>query len=265
MNKHRDPERRNRRIEDYPKRCMFCAKEIPDDEFSREHSPPKCFYEKLLRNDVDLKGLELPAHKNCNNSFSGDNEYVRNILAGVLGAENSSGAKALVNGVIPIFMKNSTPKKLEATYKKVKLRPAYSNSGIFLGNKPSIEVEWSRIERVLFNMIKGIYYKVSMQPMPTNFHLLVLDASVLPSEVVHHDVEQMVHWQSIKGDPEVFRCRYKIQRNNTEAIFLINLFNYFYFWGEALSPEALKKYQNKELFKPSSPKSKILVPYYLAY
>ncbi|MBL4885031.1 MAG: hypothetical protein JKY95_10925 [Planctomycetaceae bacterium] len=265
MDKQGKQKRRNGRIEDFPKLCMFCAGEINENEFTAEHFVPKCFYEKLLRDDVDLKGLELPAHKNCNNSFSADNEYVRNVLAGGLGAENSSGAKALVNGLISNFMKNSSDRKLKETY-DVELRPVYTNSGIYLGDKPLIKLEWPRIKRVLFNIMRGIYYKVSMQPMPADFHLCIMDASTLPREIVEHNMKAMVLWQTVSGDPDVFQCCYALQEVNekvTEAHFLINLFENYSFLGSAHSEESLVKYQRRDLFKPSSSNSKVLVPFYL--
>lgn len=266
MNKQRDLERKNGRIKGFPNQCMFCTKEISDIEFSREHFVPKCFFEKSLRNNIDLKGLELPAHKNCNNSFSADKEYVRNVLAGGLGAENSSGAKALVNGAISNFMKNSSAKKLEATYKNIKHRPGFTESGLYLGKKPSFEVEWSRIERVLFNIMKGIFFKVKKKPMPADFHLWVNDASTLPREIVEHNIKVMVPWQTVSGDPDVFQCRYAFQEVNekvTEAHFFIQLFKKHYFLGGAYSKESLVKHRKKNSFKPS-PKSNVLRPFYLS-
>ena len=57
--------------------CMFCGDQIPAGQLTMEHFVPKGLWEKGYRPN---KMKTLPAHQACNQSFSGDNEYFRDVL-----------------------------------------------------------------------------------------------------------------------------------------------------------------------------------------
>ena len=61
-----------------PQLCMFCGDEIRPDELTMEHFVPKALWEKG-RHPEKMK--TLPAHKTCNQAFSDDNEYFRDVMA----------------------------------------------------------------------------------------------------------------------------------------------------------------------------------------
>jgi hypothetical protein len=54
--------------------CYLCGKAVEGD-FSRDHVPPKQFYEEGLRRKYNPNLFWLPVHKSCNKSFQHDEDY----------------------------------------------------------------------------------------------------------------------------------------------------------------------------------------------
>ncbi|ASG01710.1 hypothetical protein CEG15_16335 [Vibrio anguillarum] len=57
-------------------KCVYCCNEIKEEEFAREHVPPKSFFKKGTSSLITI-----PACRACNNKKSSDDEFVLNILS----------------------------------------------------------------------------------------------------------------------------------------------------------------------------------------
>jgi hypothetical protein len=120
------------------------------------------------------------------------------------------------------------------------------------------EVEWDRIERVLFNVMKGIFYVSQKRPLPKDFILCVKDVQEVEEQIVGQAASFMVPWQSF-GD-SAFACRYVVSSKEPieKMTCLIQLYQNRIFLGEAISPALLGL--DGELFVPAQSGSPILVP-----
>lgn len=234
--------------------CMFCGQPIRDDELTMEHFVPKGLWEKG-KHPVHTR--TLPAHKECNQAFSLDNEYFRDVLLFEEGVEQHPKAREVQQGAIARKMMKKFGSILR-NIKKVGLRRVHTPAGIDLGYRPTFEVEWDRIERVLCNVIKGVFYVSQHRPLPEHFLISVSDVHSVDPEWLTKTVDFMCPWQSF-GDT-VFCCRYVRSSKDpiTKFTCLMQFYEHRLFIGEALDPQLVG--QDGDLFVPAEPNSKILVP-----
>lgn len=242
---------------DSPNLCMFCGKVIATEELSMEHFVPKGLWEDANRPPC-IK--TLPAHKSCNQFFSSDNEYFRDVLIMVEGATQKceSARKVSAGSIRRKFQKRFG--SIVKTAKNIAERPTQTSSGIYLGMLPSFEIDWPRMQRVLFNVMKGIFYQVEKTPMPQDFELEVYDTETLDFSPYKRTVDSMVDWQSFGDD--AFLCRYTfVRRPPTQAMAcLMQFYRNRMFYGAAMSPQFIEEQMKRKLFTVSRPGSSILVP-----
>ena len=225
--------------------CMFCGREIDDIELTQEHFVPKCLWEKGSRPN---KTRTLPAHRSCNNSFSEDNDYFRDVLAAEMGAEKNEAARLVQQG----SLKRKLSKRPGAIFKNLSnIKHVWVTlpSGLVIQTL-SYEVDSNRIARVLHNVIKGIYYTTQREPLPEGYVLEAVDLAIVDdkeySGFVQKTVSLMVDWQSFGDD--AFACRYVV--SSSKPITKMNCLMQFYgnrlFFGQALHPDEVEKIKQQQ-------------------
>ncbi len=216
-----------------PKLCMFCGKDESFGPMSKEH-----FAFKSLWAGPRPEGTRtVLAHEHCNTKFSEDNDYVRDILAMEAGAEQHPEVKRLQEGKLKRKLQNR-PGAFAKTLKNLRLVPHFTPSGLYVGNAPVFDVDWPRINRVLHNVIKGIYYTAVDEPLPQDcvFGVIpVTDDKTL--EYCRPLIDCMVDWQSFRDD--VFRCRYVTSTSDQRINCLMQFYRKRLFFGEALPPRTI--------------------------
>ncbi len=244
------------------KLCMFCERPIDPDELTQEHFIPKALWE----NDRPSGTKTLPAHRSCNQRFAKDNEYFRDVLVMQEGARQHSEAQKLQDGKMERKLKKR-PGSFISTFKNLGIRPVRTPSGIEIGNHPTFQVDMQQIERVLCNVMKGIFYVSQGRPMPQGFIVTAKDANLVDQAWLTDVVGRMCPWQSF-GDT-VFCCRYVANRKkpgkdtheNSEPIaqmaFLMQFYEHRVFVGDAFDPEFFVK--DGDPFVAANAKSSILV------
>ncbi len=239
-----------------PMLCMFCGKDETHGPMNREDFAPRGLWEKGHRPPFVRK---VPAHIACNSAFSEDNEYFRDVLALELGAvEKCDAAKLVVEGAIDRKLAKR-PGSIAKTLKNFRNRPIVTPSGLLIGEMPGFEVDPTRIQRVLFNVMKGIYFTAQKTPMPLDFQLEVYDTQCIEEDPYRRTVESMVPWQTFGDD--AFMCRYRMFGKPTKGMAcLMHFYKNRMFYGIAMSPQMEEEEKNREMFLPASPKSPILVP-----
>lgn len=236
--------------------CMFCGDEIQPDQLTMEHFVPKGLWEKGHR----PKGMKtLPAHKSCNNAFSEDNEYFRDVMVIEEGAERHPEGNRVRGGAIDRKFRERFG-SIVKTLKNVGMRPVHTPSGIYLGNHPTFEVDSERVERVLCNVMKGIFYVAQKRPLPQDFILSVSDIRELDPEWVTKTVSFMVPWQSFGDGDSAFCCRYVVSSKKPveKMTCLMQFYENRLFLGEAISPKLLG--ENGDLFVRVRDGASVVVP-----
>jgi len=238
-----------------PKLCMFCGEEISSVDLTMEHPVPRGLWEQGHR----PQGMRtLPAHKTCNNGFSPDDEYFRNVMLLEDGAVQNCDAARIVDSQTVERMLQKRPGtliKAAKNLREVRVADASGNSSI----RPVFDVDVSRIERVLFKVMKGIFYIAQKTPMPQDFVLEVCDTNLVDGAPFRRTVESMVDWQSFGDD--AFQCRYLVIGRPAAAFAcLMRFYQNRLFYGAALSPPFADQERSRDVFVPCRKGSSILVP-----
>jgi hypothetical protein len=171
--------------------------------------------------------------------MSVDDEYFRNVLVLQQGAiENCEAARIVnANSVERMFRKRpGTAKKAMRNLRDDWVR---GPSGLFV-RRTVFDVDTQRIERVLFKIMKGIFYIARKVPMPQEFVSTVCDTEFVNGRPYAQICNSMVDWQSFGSN--AFMCRYVVFEN--PPVFfacLIKIYQNRLFYGEAVVPELLKQ------------------------
>jgi len=146
--------------------CVICG---VNPATSDDHIPPKCLF--AIKNRFNL--LKLPACFECNNSTSTDDEYLRSVLISRADVEESQGMDELRNLLIRSL---SNPDQLgfQKLYSgAVSFKNIFTPTGIYLGNKPVLYVNYERLEKILAKIIRGLYYHHTKRTLKKEYSIKI--------------------------------------------------------------------------------------------
>lgn len=183
------------------KLCMFCGKEIRPEDLTWEHFAPKGLWDKERPQGTRT----VPAHRSCNQSYSDDNEYFRDVLVSELGADKHPEVKKILAGTLERKLKKR-PGSLAKTFKGLAIREVATSSGLLIGTAPSFSIEWDRLERVLINIMRGVYFITQNAPLPQDWKCSARAVDETLFEEIKNLISRMPPTQTF-GDT-VFKTRY---------------------------------------------------------
>lgn len=161
--------------------CYLCGEKIVG-RVSWDHVPPKQFYASILRKSVNLNLLTLPTHKSCNISYGKDEEYFLHSLAPV--AKHTKTGAEIWKDIKKVAQKKESCKLIRKVYHEFTNMPNH----IYL--PPGIvakKFEFDRIERVIWKIIRGLYYVEFNEILPQHFDhgIEIYDQYNRPREEFH--------------------------------------------------------------------------------
>lgn len=139
--------------------CVYCGQKA---SLTSDHIPPKNLFPKPRPSNL----ITVPACHNCNQSASKDDEYLRLML---VMREDVFEQPAAADIWKKTFKGLKRPESLTFTkniLKSISRKPAYTDSGIFNGNKASYNVDFSRLDAVVERIIRGLFYHHSGYRLP---------------------------------------------------------------------------------------------------
>lgn len=137
-----------------PKLCVYCGQLTSRADRSKEHCVPQCLWPDKLPNRM----MTVPAHRSCNGGYAKDDEYFRNIVVAMRGADRHPAARALIDGKVNDCYMNR-PHLLRNHLLNYNLRTVESPGGLLLGNVPVFDVETDRLHRVLDKICRCLFYE----------------------------------------------------------------------------------------------------------
>lgn len=141
--------------------CIYCGStEKPTDD----HIPPKSLFAKPRPNNL----MTVPSCESCNKGFQLDDDYFYMLMQ--TGAETSEHPELLKTKekfVRSIHRKESKGFR-QSILEKTFIQEVSTEGGIYLGNAPVLDVDWSRVERVVGRIVKGLFYKEKSFVLPCN-------------------------------------------------------------------------------------------------
>ncbi len=133
--------------------CYLCG-ELGAD--TRDHVPSRAF---LPRSNYHGKPrITLPAHRTCNEQFSADEEYVRDLLAPSSLELNLRGVSDVLNASIRALGTKAGAKRREKFLEKAVVIHKRTKSGLYAGKALGIPFERERVNRVGTKIARGIIY-----------------------------------------------------------------------------------------------------------
>jgi hypothetical protein len=210
--------------------CAYCGKDESVGPMDDEHFVARCLWDDGHR-PADMKTVRT--HQSCNNSFSDDDNYFRDVLAFEEGAKAHSEIKRLHEGPI----KRKFKKRFGAVKKSLKnvgWYPVHSPGGVYLGHAPCFEMDWSRVQRVLQKIMKVVYCLTQKEPMPHDWLFTIPRPEPRVFDESAQLIASMVPWQSFGDD--VFCCRYCIHSEGAMGC-LMAFYRCKIFLGTAASPQ----------------------------
>lgn len=219
--------------------CMFCGHDRTHGKMSREHFVPKGLWAGPRPN----RTVTLPAHVACNNRFAADNEYFRNALASHHTADAHPEAKRLLEGKIRRELEKN-PAKARKFFKNIRMVNVQTPSGLYLGQAPAFEVDPMRMERVLKNIVRGVFYVHRGYPLPPDVPLKVNPGDEHILSMAAPLIDKMPpKWRHFGDD--VFACRYLIDaRFKTFIACLMVFYRRISYFGLSMPPELAEERRN---------------------
>jgi hypothetical protein len=184
-----------------PKLCMFCGRDETFGLMNREHFVPR----GLWAGPRPSGTRTCPAHVDCNKRFAEDNDYFRLVIASDEDSMPHTEAQRVLEGPVRSMMIDSPGRYLRHA-KDFALRSRYSRGGIYLGEHGSFSIDFPRIGRVVQNVVKGIFYTVTGNPLGQDRKILVWDETDPPMELAEFFQSRMGPWYDF-GD-QVFTWRH---------------------------------------------------------
>ena len=180
--------------------CHLCGNPIIDD-LTREHVPPRQFYEKTIRTGKNL--LTVPTHKECNNSYQFDEDYFVHTLV-PLAMDTYSGSHLLNHLFTEQYKENKNIPLSRKVLSEFDKRP----SGLYLPKDKVVKhFDPERFWRVVWKITKGLFfyeYKIFLPDnLPNRFEI------VSPGENISEEFEFITQEPSHGKYPEVFDYKYR--------------------------------------------------------
>lgn len=132
--------------------CYLCGKLGAD---SKDHVPPKGLLP--AGNYRGQQRITVPAHKSCNSSASGDEEYLRDVLIQEAALLNLPEASTLSDKVWRAWSKSGW-NRYQRFLENARLVQLRTPSGIYAGRATAVNVDRDRVKAVGIKIFRGIVY-----------------------------------------------------------------------------------------------------------
>jgi hypothetical protein len=213
-----------------PRLCVFCGKDESLGPLTKEHFVPKCLWARKRPQHT----LTVPAHDRCNREYSDDNEYFRDVLAIGDNCADHPEVQKLLRGKIRRKLRARRGAFLK-TLQTAALYPVYTASGLFVGHAPRFDWDWNRMETVLKNVMKGMFFSLMAYPMPQEMELYVGNVrNESDLAQIRQVVDAMSPWMGFGDD--VFGCRAVFHSTGKYMYCLMRFYRSELFYGQGVLP-----------------------------
>jgi len=168
---------------------MFCGKDESFGPMNKEHFVPKGMWAGPRPSGTKT----CPAHIECNKQFSEDNDYFRLVIASDDDARPHDEAQRVLDGPVTKMMAD-TPGRYFRHAKDFATRSRFSRGGVYLGEQGCFPINFLKIDRVLHNVVKGLFYTTTGMPLGQDRDIRVYREEESRTETVNFFQSKMGHW-----------------------------------------------------------------------
>jgi hypothetical protein len=115
--------------------------------------------------------ITVPACEDCNGGASPDDEWFRLALSIRENVKGNPARDAIVPVVERSMMKSAAPGFAQGVQANIHHVPRFTESGIFVGDRPVIAADRERLQRVAIRITKGLFYHEKGHRLPDGFHV----------------------------------------------------------------------------------------------
>jgi len=127
-----------------------------------DHIPPKALFPEPRPSNM----LTVPCCKNCNESFSKDDEYFRTALVSHAFVCSDPNVQAVNEKLLRSMSQPEAAAMASAIRKSLHVVDVTSRGGIYLGRSPAMMVNADRINRITDRIARGLFYITHDYPVP---------------------------------------------------------------------------------------------------
>src|SRR6266849_6567270 len=166
-----------------PQLCVYCGIRLA---IENEHVIGKVFYVRPPKH-----GITVPSCAACNRGRGDggtrdlhlDEEYMRNVLCLAQGTQDHPVVDALLTGRVTRSFRRRSGKLRASVLKTIRFTERRGKDGLFEPySSPFIRPDFSRFQRVLRKITRGLYYRVANKPLPGDYVVLA-NPAVRPHEL----------------------------------------------------------------------------------
>lgn len=148
--------------------CAFCG---VFGRITNDHVPPK----NLFHGHPDDELIKVPACDECNQGAKKDDEYFRAFLVAQAAVSDHPQAQKL-NDHIRKKMDENERKGFEALmFSQLQIMELVTPSGIVLERQKVHYADYSRLQKILKKIVKGLYYREFGRILPSTLNIAVVD------------------------------------------------------------------------------------------
>jgi hypothetical protein len=166
-----------------PKICAYCGQNTAT---TKDHVFPLCLFTQPLPANM----ITVPACDQCNNSKSGDDHYVRDMLVTDYRTFHNSTAKSLVMGHVTRSAVYGSSEIATAARLHSEVVEMITESGIYVGDYYKVPLQSQRVEEAFRMMLRGLYHYHFKQRLGDD---LALDTKFVTPQQAQYLWEMLQH------------------------------------------------------------------------
>ena len=158
--------------------CAYCGS---SENLSSDHVPPKNLFPKPRPSNT----ISVPACPECHSGTSKDDEYFRLKICLRHDAGEHPSARAQWDPIIRSLRKKDATGFRRQTLSDLRQVQLYTATGLYVSSRLAMDVEKSRIRRVVERTVRGLYFAEFCHPLGLSNGVLVLleeDLDVQPRD-----------------------------------------------------------------------------------
>jgi len=144
------------------KTCIYCGS---SKKITKDHIPPKCLFPEPVPKNL----ITIPSCEKCNQKFSKDDEYFRDVILMREDIFDLEGLEKLRNKVIRSLRRVESSKYKKSLISGSERVNVFTKSGLFTGKKTTYNVDLNRLRNVINRITRGIYYKKEGEVLDENY------------------------------------------------------------------------------------------------
>lgn len=164
--------------------CAYCGKTC---KVTEDHIPPQCIFPKPRTTGL----IKVPCCEPCRVGWSKDDEEFRRFVWSADGAEQHPSFEKAANSIISSIQRPEANGYASRVMNSMEDLEAYSEADIFLGIKPTMRLDWPRIEGVLKRIVRGLFFLKNKQLIPDDHELIIKS----PGEKLGYELNKILFTQ----------------------------------------------------------------------